>query len=107
MPEPPLTGKQARHLRALAHSEKPVAQVGKHGLSDALASEIEAALLAHELIKIKVAGEAPTTPQEFGQAISEKLGARVAQILGRTVLLYRRHPKKPRIQLPGPTPVSF
>ena len=48
-----LTGKQRRFLRSQAHSLKPVVQVGRNGVSEALQGEVERALHDHELIKIK------------------------------------------------------
>ena len=51
-----LTGKQRSYLRALAHPLKPLVQIGHGGLTDAVLAAIEAALLIHELIKVRVTG---------------------------------------------------
>jgi RNA-binding protein len=97
---PTLTGKQARHLRALGHALEPVVQVGKHGLSAGLLAELDQALRAHELIKVKLGSEAPVTADELGAAAQAQLGAAMAQQIGRIVLLYRPHPDAPKIRLP-------
>lgn len=96
----PLTGKQSRHLRALAHDLKPIVQAGKHGWSDGLRAEIDAALLAHELIKVRMTGEVPLDAETLAGHIQEGTGGVVVQILGSTLTVYRRHPNAPKIQLP-------
>lgn len=98
----PLTGKQRRHLRALGHHLSPVVHAGKHGLTDELAAAVEVALARHELIKLKLQPECPADRDELAAALSGRLSAHVAQAMGRTLLLYRRHPDEPKIQLPRP-----
>jgi RNA-binding protein len=94
-----LTGKQRRHLRALGHHLEPLVQLGKGGLTDGVASAIEAALEQHELVKVRLGTECPDARDEVAAALSGRLGAEIAQTLGRTILLYRRHPKEPKIEL--------
>ena len=53
----PLKASQKKNLRALAHHLKPVVWVGQHGLRDSVLGEVEIALDAHELIKVKLAAE--------------------------------------------------
>lgn len=95
-----LTGKQRRHLRALGHALAPVAQVGKGGLSDAVVKAIDAALADHELVKIKLLETLDVDRDEAASQLAERTGSQVAQVLGRTVLLYRPDPDEPRIELP-------
>jgi RNA-binding protein len=95
-----LSGKALRHLRALGHDLDPVIAVGKNGVTDSLAKEATQALLKHELIKVRVMQEAPVDRHEAARALAEKTGAVLAQVLGRTFLLYRRNDKKPKIVLP-------
>jgi RNA-binding protein len=89
-----------RHLRALGHDLKPVVNIGKDGITDGLVSAANAALLTHELIKVKVLTEAPVERKEAAEDLATRAEAVLAQVLGRTFLLYKRHPKKPKIQLP-------
>jgi RNA-binding protein len=100
MPSSPLR----RRLRAAGHHLSPVVQVGKDGVTEAVLRQIDQALLDHELVKVKVGTETPD--DRFGSAealLAGSEGAQLAQILGRTVLLYRRHPRKPRFEpLPAP-----
>ncbi len=96
----PPTGKAVRALRALGHHLDPVVQIGKEGITDALRKAVDEALLAHELIKVRVGTEAPVERKDAALELSAQTGAFLAQVLGRTFLLYRRHPKKPKIALP-------
>ncbi len=95
-----LSGKANRYLRSLGHPLKPVVQIGKEGVSDGLIAATAQTLLDHELIKVRVLGEAPEDRHESLQALAKKTGSELVQVIGRTGLLYRRHPEKPRIQLP-------
>jgi RNA-binding protein len=97
----PLTGKQKRHLRALAHHLSPVVQVGVGGVSDPVVAKTVRELERHELIKVKVSGDAPEDTRETGEALARACGAELAQTIGRTCVLYRRRKKDPRITLPS------
>lgn len=97
-----LTSKQRAHLRSLAHHLKPVVQIGAGGLTDSAVQGIMEAFNTRELLKAKVLETAPQGTRETGDAIMARLdGVHVAQTIGRTLVLYRRHPDKPEIRLPG------
>jgi len=95
-----LTGKQRRHLRALGHHLDPVVQIGHEGVNDAVVRETDAQLNAHELIKVKVGESSPQQRHEAAEMLAARTQAQVAQILGRTALLYRRRKDEPKITLP-------
>jgi RNA-binding protein len=101
--EPRMTGKERRHLRALAHRLSPVVIVGQRGLTAAVVRQIDTALLDHELIKVRLGAEAPIDREEAGSAIVSATGAESAGAIGRVLILYRPHPERPRIVLPGRT----
>ncbi len=94
MPSSPLR----RALRAAGHHLGAVVQVGKEGVTDALLEELDAQLLAHELVKVKVGTESPEGRFEAAERLGHAAGAQVAQIIGRTVLVYRRNPEKPKYE---------
>ncbi|MBE0618937.1 MAG: YhbY family RNA-binding protein, partial [Proteobacteria bacterium] len=50
----PLTGKQARFLRALGHGLEPLVTVGKEGVSETVVASLEVNLVAHELVKLRI-----------------------------------------------------
>ncbi|MFQ6860771.1 MAG: ribosome assembly RNA-binding protein YhbY [Beduini sp.] len=83
-----LTGKQKRELRKLAHHLNPIYQVGKEGVSTNMLEGIEQALIKHELIKVKLLESCDEDIRVVALKISEYTKAEVAQIIGRTIVLY-------------------
>ena len=94
-----ISKKAIAHLRALGHALDPVVQIGKAGVSHALVLQTLTQLAAHELIKVRVATEAPLHRNEAAAALAVATDALLAQVIGRTFLLYKPHPEKPRIIL--------
>ncbi len=94
MPSGPLR----KRLRAAGHHLSAVVQVGKDGASDAVARQLDQALRDHELVKVKVGTESPEDRFEAAERLAAASGAQIAQILGRTVLVYRKHPDHPRFE---------
>jgi RNA-binding protein len=94
-----LTGKQRRALRALGHHLAAVVQVGHDGVTPGVVTALEQALWDHELVKVRVSAEAPDDRLEVADKLSTATGAEVAQVLGRTLLLYKPNPDEPRIRL--------
>ena len=98
---PKLTSRQRAHLKSLAHSLKPVLHVGKEGVTPAIVHTIEEAFHTRELIKVKVLESAPGEARAVGDALVAVLPeTELVQVIGRTLVLYRRHPEKPEIVLP-------
>jgi RNA-binding protein len=95
-----LTGKQRRHLRALGHHLTPVLQIGHEGVTDALVAQADAQLDAHELIKVKVGESSPLDRHDAADRLAAATRSDLAQVLGRTFLLYRRRHENPQIELP-------
>jgi RNA-binding protein len=95
----PLTGKQRRALRALGHHLKALLQVGHAGLSPGLLSALEQALHDHELVKVRILETSPLPRAEAAAALAAASDAEVAQVLGRTVLLYKARAEDPKIRL--------
>jgi RNA-binding protein len=96
-----LTGKQKRHLRALGHELAPVLQLGKGGSTEAVIAAAEVQLEAHELIKVRLGTNATEERRDAADALASATGSEVAQVLGRTFLLYRARREKPAIKLPA------
>ena len=90
--------KLRKALRAAGHHLSPVVQVGKEGVSEPVMAQLDAQLAAHELVKVRIGSESPEDRFEAAERLGAAAGAQVAQILGRTVLVYRRHPEKPRFE---------
>lgn len=97
-----LTPRQRAHLKTLAHPLKPVLQIGRDGITDAVARTVADAFRTRELVKLKVLESSPATAREVGESLAAALGGvRLVQVIGRTIVLYRRHPDHPAIRLPG------
>jgi len=94
-----LTPKQRQHLKGLAHPLKPIVMIGKKGYSKALLEEMNAALLAHELIKVKFLETAFDETNEILNRLCQELDVTQLEIRGHIATLYRAHPEKPRIQI--------
>jgi len=92
------SSKLRKALRAAGHHLSPVLQVGKDGVTDAVLRELDSQLAVHELVKVKIGTESPEGRFEAAERLGEAAGAQVAQILGRTVLVYRKHPEKPKFE---------
>ncbi|HEV8615145.1 MAG TPA: ribosome assembly RNA-binding protein YhbY [Methylomirabilota bacterium] len=97
----PLTGKQRRHLRALGQRLTPALHVGHDGVTDAVVRQAEAQLDAHELIKVRISENAPENRHHVAERLATRTSAHLAQVLGRTALLYRRRQEEPSIVLPA------
>ena len=95
-----LTGAQARYLRGLGHHLDAVVQIGKDGITPGLVKALKEALMAHELVKVRLLQEAPIDRKEAGPELAKLAACSLAQTLGRTLLFYKRHPNKPKIVLP-------
>jgi RNA-binding protein len=96
-----LTGQQKRYLRGLAHHRDAIVQVGHQGVTDALLVALDQALEDHELVKVRLA-QAVEDRDEAAEALTQGAKAQLVQQMGRTVVLYRRRPKNPKIELPKP-----
>lgn len=94
-----LTSKQRAQLRALANPLETILQVGKSGVGEQLVKQVDDALTARELIKLRVLETAPGTVREIAEELAAAAGAEVVLTIGTRFVLYRRNNKKPVIQL--------
>jgi len=93
MPEILLAPKERQALKALAHGLKPVVLLGNSGLSRAVIREIDRALLAHELIKIRVPGDEREERESLFAEIAEAVSAARVQSIGKLLVLFRPVPE--------------
>jgi RNA-binding protein len=93
-----LSGKQRRKLRAMGHHLDPVVQVGQQGVTPGVIAAADQALYDHELIKVKIA-DGPEDRHQAAERLAQQTGAEVAQLLGRTALLFRQREEDSKIEL--------
>jgi RNA-binding protein len=95
-----LRGKQRRHLRGLGVNLDPAVMVGKDGISPDVLAALDRALTKHELVKVRLQDSAGEDRKAVARELAESAGVELVQVLGRTVLLWRRNEEEPRIMLP-------
>ena len=94
-----LTSKQRAYLRSLASTYDTIMQVGKGGVTPNIVKTISDALEARELIKLSVLENCGYTAREAADELAEALGAEVAGVIGRKIILYRESEKNKKIEL--------
>ena len=85
-----MTSKQRSNLKSIAATLKPIAQVGKAGVSDNLLKSLSDALEAHELIKLNLLPASGEDEDALAASIASALSAEVVIVIGRRAVLYRR-----------------
>lgn len=93
-----LRGFQRKFLRGKAHGLKPVVHIGQSGLTDAVVDNVEAQLLAHELIKVRM--REPEDKKATALALADRTQAILCGLVGHTAILFKPHPEKPIIVVP-------
>jgi RNA-binding protein len=96
-----LTEKQKKHLRGLAHAREPVVLIGQGGLSAAITGELDTALGAHELVKVRArVGDRDQRDSIFAE-LAQQTRSALVQRIGNVAVFYRPRKDKPRIILPA------
>lgn len=94
-----LTSKQRAYLRSLSNGLDTIFQVGKGGVSDEMCKQLDAALEARELIKIKTLDNSDYSAREAAEEIAEKIGADVVTVIGSKFVLYKESKENKKIEL--------
>ena len=110
MPQIELTPAERREQRAQAHHLDPVVMVGGDGLTPNVRKEIDAALNAHGLIKVRVFNDDRAARELMYQELAAELSAAPIQHIGKLFVLWRPQPDKERAvnedRMPGPKDVK-
>jgi putative YhbY family RNA-binding protein len=106
MPQIQLHIAERKAHRAEAHHLSPVVMIGNDGLTPGVKKEVDAALSAHGLIKIRVLGDDRAQREAMYQSLADELGAAPIQHIGKLLVLWRPKAAKPKAQdedrMPGP-----
>ena len=89
----PLTNRERARLKARAHALEPVVHVGGTGVTDGLIREVDRALTAHELIKVKIPTEDRAARIALGDEVCARTAATAVHRVGKILILWRRRPE--------------
>jgi RNA-binding protein len=87
-----LTARERAHLKARAHALEPVVHIGGAGVTDALVAEVDRALTAHELIKVKIGIDDRGERVAAGDDLCARTGATAVHRVGKVIILWRARP---------------
>ncbi len=90
-----LSPTERKTLKARAHALDPVVLVGDAGLTPGVLAEVDRSLSAHELIKVRVAGDDREARLAMRERIALELGAAPVQTIGKLLVFYRQKPIAP------------
>ena len=96
MPQIELTPAERREQRAEAHHLAPVVLIGGDGLTAGVRKEIDAALNAHGLSKVRVFNDDRAARELMYQELAAELNAAPIQHIGKLLVLWRPQPEKER-----------
>ena len=86
-----LTPTERKALKAKAHKLDPVVHIGAKGLTEEVIAEVDRALRAHELIKVRAASLDRDARDEALVQIAERTGADAVQHIGKVFVLFRKN----------------
>ena len=85
-----LTSKQRAYLKSLAMTMSPIQYFGKASLTEENLRNVDEALAARELIKLGVQKNCEDDVREIAEAVAERTGSEVVQVIGKKIVLYRQ-----------------
>jgi RNA-binding protein len=105
-----LSAAERKQKRAEAHHLDPVVAIGNDGATEAVRREIDAALDAHGLIKVRVFSDDRAAREALLGELSVSFGAAPIQHIGKLLVLWRPHAEKAKAdkegRMPGPKVVK-
>ena len=94
-----MTSKERAHFRSLANTMQPIFQIGKNGVSENSIKQIDDALEARELIKLRTLENSPESSRTAADTIAKAVHADVVQVIGSRFILYRESKDNKTIKL--------
>ena len=94
-----LTSKQRAQLRSLASNMDVIMQVGKSGVTEAMAKTVSDALEARELIKMRVLENSGEEVRDAAEQLAAATDSEVVAVIGKCLILYRESDTKKKIEL--------
>ena len=88
-----LTPRERRQMKGRAHALEPVVQVGHAGASINTIAEVERALAAHELVKVKILDDDRDARVTTGDTLAARTDAAIVGRVGKILILWRPTPE--------------
>jgi RNA-binding protein len=85
-----LSAAEKKSLKARAHKLEPVVLIGTKGVTDDVVKEVNLALKAHELIKVRATTLEREARAQALQTLCERTGAESVQAIGKVFVMYRK-----------------
>jgi RNA-binding protein len=92
---PTLSSRQKKYLKGLGHSLDANIQIGKEGITERLIAATDVELTRHELVKVRIGTNSSVEKRAASEQLSTATGSALVQLLGKTILLFRRSPDLP------------
>ena len=96
-----LSPAERKEKRSEAHHLDPVVMIGGDGLTPAVSKEVEAALNAHGLIKVRVLSDERSNRETMFATLADSLSAAPIQHIGKLLVLWRPMPPKEKVEREG------
>lgn len=94
-----LNSRQRAQLRGLANSLDTIFQIGKGGVTENTVKQVNDALEAREIIKLRTLETSPVSSREAAEQIAERTHSDVVQVIGSRFVLYRESRDNKQIKL--------
>lgn len=95
-----LTGKQRSYLKSITNGIDPIFQIGKNGINDNFIKQVDDALEAREIIKVKVLNNSFLNAKDAANEVAKLTNSEFVQSIGNKFVLYRESKDKKKIELP-------
>ena len=94
-----LNSRQSAQLRGMANDYETIFQIGKSGISENTIKQVDDALEARELIKLRVLETCPLSSREAADQLANETKSDVVQVIGSRFILYRESKDNKTIKL--------
>ena len=95
-----ITGRQRSFLKSMANKIDPIFQVGKNGITETFIRQVDDALEAREIIKIKVLNNSMLDAKEVANEVAQQTQSEFVQSIGNKFVIYRESEENKKIDLP-------
>ena len=96
-----LSEAQRKYLRGLAHGRSVIVQIGQNGWSEGVTRELDGALSAHELVKVRARVGDREERDQLLERLATETRSTLVQRIGNVGVFYRRNAERPKLLLPG------